>query len=299
MRLTIADLTKKFGTVTAVDHVNLELTAGIVGLLGPNGAGKTTMIRMLCTLVQPDEGEVLLNGENIRTMGEDYRDILGYLPQKVGYYPWFTAEKYMLYLAALKGIEKEEAKKRSDRLLREVGLYEERKKKLGTFSGGMIQRVGIAQALLNDPRILILDEPTAGLDPQERIRFRTIIAELAQDRLVLLSTHIVSDIEHIANRTVMLAAGKLRANDSVAELKNSMRGKVCTVALPMSEAEKLRKLYPVINMQPDEDKITLRLLCGDKLPNGAELAEPNLEDAYIAYCTEAFEKGAATDAECI
>ena len=197
MKLTITDLTKKFGHKTAVNHVDLELTPGIIGLLGPNGAGKTTMIRLLCDLIQPDSGAVLLDGENIRFMGEDYRDILGYLPQKVGYYPWFTAEKYLMYIAALKGLSTEEAAAKTKDLLEQVGLYSERKKRLGAFSGGMLQRVGIAQALLNDPKILILDEPTAGLDPQERIRFRTMIAGLARDRLVILSTHIVSDVEHV------------------------------------------------------------------------------------------------------
>lgn len=289
MRLTITDLTKKFGEKTAADHVELELTEGIIGLLGPNGAGKTTLIRLICDLLRPDEGAVLLDDENIHEMGEAYRDILGYLPQKVGYYPWFTAEKYMMYLAALKGLEKNEAKQRTEKLLSDVGLYEERKKKLGAFSGGMLQRVGIAQALLNDPKILILDEPTAGLDPQERIRFRSMIAGMAQDRLVLLSTHIVSDIEHTATQAVILSGGRVRVHDTLENIVNSMKGKTCVIEVTAAEADILRTKYPVVNMQSVGDKLMLRLLCEKDIPHGARLVEPNLEDAYIAYCTAEYD----------
>ena len=284
MKLTITDLTKKFGHKTAVNHVDLELTPGIIGLLGPNGAGKTTMIRLLCDLIQPDSGAVLLDGENIRFMGEDYRDILGYLPQKVGYYPWFTAEKYLMYIAALKGLSTEEAAAKTEDLLGEVGLYSERKKRLGAFSGGMLQRVGIAQALLNDPKILILDEPTAGLDPQERIRFRTMIAGLARDRLVILSTHIVSDVEHIATQVVMLRSGKVVAHDTIGHIRNTLTGKVCTLTVSAEEAEQYRQTHLVANMQPVGEKIMLRLVCPNGFPDGAVPVEPDLEDAYLAYC---------------
>lgn len=284
MKLTITDLTKKFGHKTAVDHVDLELTSGIIGLLGPNGAGKTTMIRLLCDLTQPDSGAVLLDGENIRSIGEDYRDILGYLPQKVGYYPWFTAEKYLMYIAALKGLSTEEAAAKTKDLLEQVGLYSERKKRLGAFSGGMLQRVGIAQALLNDPKILILDEPTAGLDPQERIRFRTMIAGLARDRLVILSTHIVSDVEHIATQVVMLRSGKVVAHDTIGHIRNTLTGKVCTLTVSAEEAEQYRQTHLVANMQPVGEKIMLRLVCPNGFPDGAVPVEPDLEDAYLAYC---------------
>ena len=284
MKLTITNLTKKFGRKTAVDHVDLELTPGIIGLLGPNGAGKTTMIRLLCDLVQPDSGAVLLDGENIRSMGEDYRDILGYLPQKVGYYPWFTAEKYLMYIAALKGLSTEEAAAKTKDLLEQVGLYGERKKGLGAFSGGMLQRVGIAQALLNDPKILILDEPTAGLDPQERIRFRTMIAGLARDRLVILSTHIVSDVEHIATQVVMLRSGKVVAHDTIEHIRNNLTGKVYTLTVSAEETEHYRQTHLVANMQPVGEKIMLRLVCPNGFPDGAVPVEPDLEDAYLAYC---------------
>lgn len=284
MKLTITDLTKKFGHKTAVDHVDLELTPGIIGLLGPNGAGKTTMIRLLCDLTQPDSGAVLLDGENIRSMGEDYRDILGYLPQKVGYYPWFTAEKYLMYIAALKGLSTEEAAAKAKDLLERVGLCGERKKRLGAFSGGMLQRVGIAQALLNDPKILVLDEPTAGLDPQERIRFRTMIAGLARDRLVILSTHIVSDVEHIATQVVMLRSGKVVAHDTIRHIRDTLTGKVCTLTVSAKEAEQFRQTYLVANMQPVGEQIMLRLVCPNGFPDGAVPVEPDLEDAYLAYC---------------
>lgn len=284
MKLTITDLTKKFVHKTAVDHVDLELTPGIIGLLGPNGAGKTTMIRLLCDLTQPDSGAVLLDGENIRSMGEDYRDILGYLPQKVGYYPWFTAEKYLMYIAALKGLSTDEAAAKTKDLLEQVGLYGERKKRLCAFSGGMLQRIGIAQALLNDPKILILDEPTAGLDPQERIRFRTMIAGLARDRLVILSTHIVSDVEHIATQVVMLRSGKVVAHDTIEHIRNTLTGKVCTLTVSAEEAEQYRQTHLVANMQPVGEKIMLRLVCPNSFPDGAVPVEPDLEDAYLAYC---------------
>lgn len=284
MKLTISDLTKQFGKKCAVDHVDLELSAGIVGLLGPNGAGKTTLIRLLCDLIAPDSGAVLLDGENIRSLGEEYREILGYLPQKVGYYPWFTAEKFLMYMATLKGLSKEEAASKTASLLQQVGLYEERKKRLGAYSGGMIQRIGIAQALLNDPKILILDEPTAGLDPQERIRFRTMIAGLARDRLVILSTHIVSDVEHIATEVVMLRSGKIVAHDTMEHIRNSLADSVYTLTVDVAQVEQIRRAYAVSNMQPVGSRILLRLICPEGPPEGAVAAEPDLEDAYLAYC---------------
>ena len=226
----------------------------------------------------------MLDGENIRAMGEDYRDILGYLPQKVGYYPWLTAEKYLRYIAVLKGLPAGEAAARTKDLLEQVGLYGERKKRLGAYSGGMLQRIGIAQAVLNDPRILILDEPTAGLDPQERIRFRAMIAGLARDRLVILSTHIVSDVEHIATQVVMLRSGKVVAHDTMASIRSTLAGKVCTLTVSPGEAEAYRSAYLVSNMQPVGDQIQLRLVCPDGFPAGAVAAEPDLEDAYLAFC---------------
>lgn len=225
MKLTVSDLTKTFGRKTAVSHVNLELTPGVYGLLGPNGAGKTNLIRLLVDLLRPDQGAVLLDGKNISDMGEEYRMQLGYLPQKAGYYPWLSAEKFLLYMAALKGLDRADAAERTRTLLQTVGLYEERKKHLSAYSGGMLQRVEIAQALLNDPKILILDEPTTGLDPQERIRFRNMIRRFSGDRIILLSTHIVSDVEQEADQVILLREGHVVRTGTVQEISSSVAGK--------------------------------------------------------------------------
>lgn len=286
MKLTLTNLTKKFGQKTIINHVNLELDPGIIGLLGHNGAGKTTLIRLLCDLLRPNEGGVYLDGQNIHDMGEEYRDILGYLPQKVGYYPWFSAEKYLNYIATLKGLSKKQSAVKTKELLKLVGLYDERKKHLSDFSGGMLQRIGIAQALLNDPKILILDEPTAGLDPQERIRFRNIIAELAQDRLVILSTHIVSDIEHIASQVVMLRAGQIVAHDTIEHLRNQLDGMVCTVTVAPEEVKTYQSHYTVANLQPVGNQIQLRLIAKNTLPEGGIAEQPTLEDAYLFLCNK-------------
>ncbi len=286
MKLTLSNLTKKFGQKTIIDHIDLELTPGIIGLLGHNGAGKTTLIRLLCDLLRPDEGGVYLDDQNIHDMGEDYRDILGYLPQKIGYYPWFSAEKYLNYIATLKGLSKQQAAEKTEELLKLVDLYGERKKHLGNFSGGMLQRIGIAQALLNDPKILILDEPTAGLDPQERIRFRNIIAELAQDRLVILSTHIVSDIEHIASQVIMLRAGQIVAHDTIENLRNRLDGMVCTITVAPEEVKTFQSHYTVANLQPVGNQIQLRLIAKTGLPSGAIPEQPTLEDAYLFLCNK-------------
>lgn len=207
MELVINNLTKQFKNKVAVDHVSLCLHSGVFGLLGTNGAGKTTLMRMLCGILQPTSGTVTFDGMN--ACEEGYHAILGYLPQDFGYYPEFTAMDFLLYMAALKELPKEFAKQRANELLELVGLEDVRRKKIKTFSGGMKQRLGIAQALLNQPKLLILDEPTAGLDPQERVRFRNLIQQLGKDSIVLLSTHIVSDIEHIADQVLMMKDGAL------------------------------------------------------------------------------------------
>ncbi len=194
MVLSLDRLTKTFGNKIAVDNLSMEMRPGVYGLVGANGAGKTTLMRMISAILEPTCGEVLLDGKSVADMGADYRDMLGYLPQDFGYYPHYTAKDYLLYIAVLKGIPRREAMKKSKQLLDSVGLRDVSNKKIRTFSGGMKQRLGIAQALLNDPRILILDEPTSGLDPKERVRFRNLISSFANDRIVLLSTHILSDV---------------------------------------------------------------------------------------------------------
>ena len=216
MELCIDRLTKQYENKIAVDRVSLQLTNGVYGLLGANGAGKTTFMRMLCGILKPTSGTVTFDGMDVSS--EEYRAELGYLPQDFGYYPDFNGMDFLLYMASLKGLTKTEAKRKSKKLLELVSLSDVAKKKIATYSGGMKQRLGIAQALLNDPKIITLDEPTAGLDPKERVRFRNLIKELGTESIVLLSTHIVSDIEHIADTVLMMKAGQIVFNGSADEI---------------------------------------------------------------------------------
>jgi ABC-type multidrug transport system ATPase subunit len=212
--LSLNNVTKNYGKFTALENINLEFSDGVYALLAPNGAGKTTLIKMLATLIFPTTGEILWDGDEIVQLDASYRDLLGYLPQDFGYYKNHSPREFLLYMSALKCIDRAAAKRKTDELLEVVGLSDVRDKKMRKFSGGMVQRVGIAQAMLNDPKILILDEPTAGLDPKERVRFRNLIAELSKDRIVILSTHIVSDIEKIAKRVILFKDHRLFANDT-------------------------------------------------------------------------------------
>ena len=207
MNIKVDRVTKQYKNKLAVDRVSFELREGVTGLLGANGAGKTTLMRMMSGILEPTGGEI--NAEGIQVTSEQYRALLGYLPQDFGYYPEFTARKFMMYMSALKGLSKSRARRKTEELLELVGLTDVADKKIGTFSGGMKQRVGIAQTLINDPKILILDEPTAGLDPGERARFRSMIADIGRDNIVLFSTHIVSDLEHIATNVLIMKEGSL------------------------------------------------------------------------------------------
>ena len=227
--LSVEHVTKRYGAFTALEDISLTFSPGVYGLLGPNGAGKTTLMKLLATLLFPTKGQILWDGEDILALGAEYRGLLGYLPQQFGYYPNYTPRQFLRYAAALQCIPKREAEGRISRLLELVGLGADGDRKLKKFSGGMIQRVGIAAAMLNDPRLLILDEPTAGLDPRERVRFRNLIHSLAEDRIVLLSTHIVSDVETIAGQIVMFRDHRLYCCDTPANICARFRGKVFQV----------------------------------------------------------------------
>ena len=232
MKLSFEHISKLYGDTVALQQIDLTLGSGVYGLLGPNGAGKTTLMRIMTDLLAPSTGRVLLDGQDIAVMGAAFRKKLGYLPQDFGVYPNFTAEQFLLYIARLKGLSKFEAKRQTDGLLHMVGLEDKKQKKLKGFSGGQRQRVGIAQALLGDPEILVLDEPTAGLDPEERIRFRGIISDLSQQKLVLLSTHIVSDLEAVANEIILLRKGVVLSMQKPASLLEQLNGQVWLVTVP-------------------------------------------------------------------
>ncbi len=281
MELSVDRLTKHYGSKIAVDCVSVALKPGIYGLLGENGAGKTTLMRMLCAILESTSGEVFLDGREIVSMGAEYRDILGYLPQDFGYYPNYTAREFLLYMAALKGIPRDRAKKRAEELLEVAGLSEVAAKKIKTFSGGMKQRVGIAQALLNHPKLLILDEPTAGLDPKERVRFRNLISDYAADRIVILSTHIVSDIEAIADEVLLMKKGKLVSQGTVSELTKEAEGKVWELTVSPAEAKSWQERAAVANLRHEGEQVVLRIIAEDKPEEGAVPCEAGLEDLYL------------------
>ena len=281
MELSVDRLTKHYGSKIAVDCVSVALKPGIYGLLGENGAGKTTLMRMLCAILESTSGEVFLDGREIVSMGVEYRDILGYLPQDFGYYPNYTAREFLLYMAALKGIPRDRAKKRAEELLEVAGLSEVAAKKIKTFSGGMKQRVGIAQALLNHPKLLSLDEPTAGLDPKERVRFRNLISDYAADRIVILSTHIVSDIEAIADEVLLMKKGKLVSQGTVSELTKEAEGKVWELTVSPAEAKSWQERAAVANLRHEGEQVVLRIIAEDKPEEGAVPCEAGLEDLYL------------------
>ena len=279
-------VTKDYGNVHAVEHVTHSMGKGVYGLLGVNGAGKTTLMRMICTAITPTSGEILWNGKDIFSQGASYREILGYLPQSYGFYPDLSVYDYMLYIASIKGIRPIMAKKRALKLLEQVGMAEKRKRKMRTLSGGMIRRVGIAQAMLNDPRILVLDEPTAGLDPNERIRFRNLISELSEDRLVLLSTHIVSDVEYVANEIILMKEGKFFYTGTSDEIILSMDMFVWNCIIPKSELNNYMKKYLIGNVRTVSDGVELRVLSKMPPTGNAVQVEATLEDAFLLYFGE-------------
>ena len=283
MELLLDRLTKHYGNKIAVDCVSAILNPGVYGLLGANGAGKTTLMRMLCAILESTSGEVQFDGRDVVSMGTDYRNVLGYLPQDFGFYPNYSAREFLMYVAALKGIPKAVAKIRTGELLEVVGLSNVTNKKIKTFSGGMKQRVGIAQALLNNPQILILDEPTAGLDPKERVRFRNLLSEYAGDKIVILSTHIVSDIEVIADEVLLMKKGKFVLQGTVQELTKKAKGKVWELTVSPAEARKWQARTTVANLRHEGSDIVLRIVSDNKPSERAVPCEATLEDLYLYY----------------
>lgn len=283
MELSLDRLSKQYGSKIAVDSISATLTPGVYGLLGANGAGKTTLMRMLCGILEPTSGEVLFNDHKITAMGATYRNMLGYLPQDFGYYPNYTAMEFMLYMAALKGIPRNIAVKRIKKLLTTVDLNHVASKRIRTFFGGMKQRVGIAQALLNNPKVLILDEPTAGLDPKERVRFRNLLSEYAGDKIVILSTHIVSDIEAIADEVLLMKKGRIVQRGTVPELVQKAQGRVWELAVSPREAQMWQAQATVANLRHEGNHVVLRIV-SDKMPSQSAVpCSASLEDLYLYY----------------
>ncbi|MCQ4636712.1 ABC transporter ATP-binding protein [Anaerovorax odorimutans] len=282
MKLEIKNLKKTYKDKTAVDGVNLEITPGVWGLLGANGAGKTTLMRMVAGILTPTEGEILYDGIPIKEMGEAYRDIFGYLPQTFGFYPEFRVRDYLEYMAALKGLTRKDTARKIEELMEKLTLKEVRNKQIRKLSGGMQRRVGIAQALLNNPEILILDEPTSGLDPGERIRFRNLLSEFAKDRIVVISTHIVPDVEYIATCNILMKDGAIIDIGTTEELVKMVKGKVWEVSLTQEKLGPYEARLKIINVRnEDTGNVRMRYLSDIPVLPGSQSVPPRLEDLYL------------------
>ena len=281
MKLSIENVGKRYGSHTwALRRFSLELKPGVLGLLGPNGAGKTTLMNILATITRATEGQVMWGGADVALEPNAVRAVLGYLPQDFGVYPNLSAQEFLEYLAAVKGLDALPARRRIDQLLNLVNLSDVRGRPLGGYSGGMKQRVGIAQALLNDPQLLIVDEPTAGLDPEERVRFRNLLAELGGERIVILSTHIVSDVEATATEIALIANGALVAHAPPEDLLRRVEGRVWEWVIPSADLNAVKQCYRISNTVRRSDGVHVRVLA-DEPPKGALPAAPTLEDAYL------------------
>jgi ABC-2 type transport system ATP-binding protein len=281
MELVIDRLSKRYGQHWALHELSLRCEPGMLGLVGPNGAGKTTLMRMVATLLEPSEGTIRWNGQDVVADGEALRMVLGYLPQDFGIYPEFTGRQFLRYLAAMKGLPSSLIKPRVDQVLEIVHLEQEADRRLPAYSGGMKQRIGIAQALLNDPELLIVDEPTAGLDPAERVRFRTLLSSLTSNRIVLLSTHIISDVEAVAGRLVVLQAGRVLADTTPSALLSRALGSVWTVTTDQATASRLQESNQVSSMVNQLNGISLRIVSPTRPHESAVAVDPSLEEAYL------------------
>ncbi|WP_053954994.1 ABC transporter ATP-binding protein [Inediibacterium massiliense] len=282
MELEIKNLTKIYDKKTALNDLSISLREGITAVLAPNGAGKTTLLKIIATVMNPTSGNVYLNGKDIFKMGKDYRSIIGYLPQDFGVYPHLTVEKFLKYFAALKGIKEHVSKDRIQELLEMVSLEDMKKEKLKNLSGGMKQRLGIAQAFLNDPKILILDEPTVGLDIEERIKFRDFLIEISEEKIIILSTHIISDVEAVASDILFMKNGELITYITPQEALEELNGRVYEILTDFNEVKKLKEKYLVSGSINKKEKMIIRIV-GEKPEVNAISVKPNLEDAYVYY----------------
>lgn len=287
MELQLQHVSKQYGKKRAVQDVTAMLSPGVYGLLGANGAGKTTLMRMICGVLKPTSGDICLNGKTIEELGERYYARLGYMPQDFGFYPDFTAREFMWYMAAVKGIDKRKAKTRIERLLQMVNLTDVADKKIKSYSGGMKQRLGIAQAELNNPSILILDEPTAGLDPKERVRFRNLISDFAKEKIVILSTHIVSDVSYIADTILMMKQGRFLLQEPMDRATDGIRGKVWELLADNRKAAEYRNAFSVVNLRHENDMVRLRIVAKTAPAADAYTVEPSLEDLFLYHFGEA------------
>lgn len=286
MQLQLQSLCKQYGTKCAVNHVSASLSPGVYGLLGANGAGKTTLMKMICGILKPTSGSICLDGTNINELGEQYYSRLGYMPQDFGFYPDFTAREFMLYMAAVKGLDRKTARDRTEQLLHMVNLQEAANKKVKSYSGGMKQRLGIAQAELNHPSILILDEPTAGLDPKERVRFRNLISDFAREKIVILSTHIVSDVSYIADYILMMKKGEFLLGEPMSTVTDHIRGKVWEVLADNREVEEYSRRFSVVNLRHDNNMVRLRIVSDEPPAQNACAVDPGLEDLFLYHFGE-------------
>lgn len=288
MKLEIKELTKHYGTVCALDSFSAVLEPGIYGILGPNGAGKSTLMNLLTDTLKREKGQILLDGQDILSMGATYRTILGYMPQRQGFYEEFSVGRFLHYMAALKGMSRKQAKEQIPKLLETVGLSNQLHKKMRALSGGMCQRILLVQALLNDPKLLLLDEPTAGLDPEERIRIRNHISAIAADKIVLLATHVVSDIESIAQKILILKKGRLLAADTPAALIESVRPYVTEIECEAGDLPIYQQKYLISNIFQTDGHLRLQLV-GRNIPIGNQHnLRVTLDDVYLFYVNDAY-----------
>lgn len=287
MKLKIKNVSKTYGKIKALDNISLELTSGIYGVLGPNGAGKSTLINLLTDNIPRESGDILLDGKDIRSMGSSYLNILGYMPQEQGYYEDFSAQAFLKYIAKLKGMKGAFVQERVDEVLEMVNLQDSRTRLVGGFSGGMRQRLLLAQSLLNDPKILILDEPTAGVDPQERIHIRNFISELSEDKIIILATHIVSDVEAIAKEIVLLDQGRIIKSGTPFSLIHDIQNEVLEIEIPHEQLKSIRKKYVVSNLRHTENGFLVKIICNQyKDVYNMVRTNANLEDVYLYFFHE-------------